>query len=95
MHVNDIFAVGLESECDVFRDELNRMVPVKTFGELRWYGSCHFTREWNMDTLTISQKTFADVVVVVFTLKAVPVSTQYFLASVLVQLTRTPSVVTG
>ena len=37
----------------------------------------------------------AVVVVVVFTLKAVPVSTQYFLTSVLVQLTRTPSVVTG
>ena len=36
------------------------------------------------------------VVVVVFTLKAVPLSTQYFLTSVLVQLTRTPSsVVTG
>ena len=35
------------------------------------------------------------VVVVVFTLKAVPVSTQYFRTSVLVQLTRTPSVVTG
>ena len=35
------------------------------------------------------------VVVVVFTLKAVPVSTQYFLTSVLVQLTRTPSAVTG
>ena len=35
------------------------------------------------------------VVVVAFTLKAVPVSTQYFLTSVLVQLTRTPSVVTG
>ena len=35
------------------------------------------------------------VVAVVFTLKAVPVSTQYFLTSVLVQLTRTPSVVTG
>ena len=35
------------------------------------------------------------VVVVVFTLKAVPVSTQYFLTSVRVQLTRTPSVVTG
>ena len=31
------------------------------------------------------------VVVVVFTLKAVPVSTQYFLTPVLVQLTRTPS----
>ena len=36
------------------------------------------------------------VVVVLFTLKAVPISTQYFLTSVLVQLTRTPSsVVTG
>ena len=35
------------------------------------------------------------IVVVVFTLKAVPVSTQYFLTSVLVHLTRTPSVVTG
>ena len=34
-------------------------------------------------------------VVVVFTLKAVPISTQYFLTSVLVQLTRTPSVITG
>ena len=38
---------------------------------------------------------FVVVVVVVFTLKAVPISTQYFLTSVLVQLTRTPSVVTG
>ena len=36
------------------------------------------------------------VVVVVFTLKAVPISTQYFLTSVLVELTRTSSsVVTG
>ena len=35
------------------------------------------------------------VVVVVFTFKTVPISTQYLLTSVLVQLTRTPSVVTG
>ena len=41
------------------------------------------------------EQTHVVVVVVVFTLKAVPVSTQYFLTSVLVQLTRTPSVVTG
>ena len=34
---------------------------------------------------------YCTVVVVVFTLKAVPISTQYFLTSVLVQLTRTPS----
>ena len=35
------------------------------------------------------------VVVDAFTLKAVPISAQYLLTSVLVQLTRTPSVVTG
>ena len=60
MHVDDIFAVGLKIRCDVFRDELNLMVPVKNLGELRWYGGCHYTREREMGTLTISQKTFAD-----------------------------------
>ena len=60
VHVDDIFAVGLKSRCDVFRDELDRMVPVKNLGELRWYGGCHYTREREMGTLTISQKTFAD-----------------------------------
>ena len=54
------FAVGFKSRCDVFRGKLNRMVPVKNLGELRWYGGFHYTREREMDTLTISQKTFAD-----------------------------------
>ena len=57
MHVDDIFAVGLKNRCDVFRDELDRMVPVKNLGELRWYGGCHYTRKREMGTLTISQKT--------------------------------------
>ena len=35
VHVNGIFAVGLKSRCDVFRDELKRMVLVKNLGELR------------------------------------------------------------
>ena len=60
VHVDDIFAVGLKSRCDVFRDELNRMVPVKNLGELRWCGGCHCTHEREMGTLTIFQKTFAD-----------------------------------
>ena len=60
VYVDDIFAVGLKSRCDVFRDELNRMVPVKNLGELRWYGGCHYIREREMGTLTISQKMFAD-----------------------------------
>ena len=36
------------------------MVPVKKLGELRWYGGCHYTREREIGTLTISQKTCAD-----------------------------------
>ena len=60
VHVDYIFAVGLKSKCDVFRDELNRMVPVKNLDELRWYGGCHYTREREMGTLTISQEPFAD-----------------------------------
>ena len=60
VHVDDMFAVGVKIRCDVFRDELNRMVLVKNLGELRWYGGCHYTREREMGTLTISQKTFAD-----------------------------------
>ena len=66
VHVDDIFSVGLKIRCDLFRDELNRMVPVKNLGELRWYGGCHYTREREMDTLTISQKYFADELVKTF-----------------------------
>ena len=75
VHVDDIFSVGLESRCDVFRDELNRMIPVKNSGELRWYGGCHYTREREMSTLAISQKTFADELVKIFSVtstKSVP-----------------------
>ena len=60
VHVDDIFAIGLKSRCEVFRDELNRMVPVKSLGELRRYGGYHYTREGKMGTLTISQTTIAD-----------------------------------
>ena len=60
VHVDDIFALGLKSGCHVFRDEFNRMVPVKSSGKLKWYGGCYYTREREMDTLTIYKKTFAD-----------------------------------
>ena len=66
VHVDDIFAVRLKSRCDVFRDESNRIVPVKHLGELRWYGGYHYTREREMGTLTIYQKMFADELVIFF-----------------------------
>ena len=36
VHVGDIFAVVEKASCDEFGRNLNRMVPVKNLGELRW-----------------------------------------------------------
>ena len=43
VHVDDIFAVG--KKCDQFGEDLNRMVPVKNLGELKWYSGCFYERE--------------------------------------------------
>ena len=32
VHVDDIFAVGVKSRCDQFREDLNRHVPVNSLG---------------------------------------------------------------
>ena len=56
VYVDDILAVGLKITCDVFRDKLNRMAPVKNLGELRWNGDCPYIREWEMGTLTYPRK---------------------------------------
>ena len=45
VHIDGIFAVGLKSRCDRFRDELNQLVPVKNVGELRCFGSSHYFRD--------------------------------------------------
>ena len=37
VHVDDIFAVGERERCDKFGADLNKSVPVKNLGELRWY----------------------------------------------------------
>ena len=66
VHVDDVFAVGLKTKCGAFRDKLNPMVSVKNLGELRWYGNCHYTREREMGTLTMPQKTFAAELVNIF-----------------------------
>ena len=44
VHVDDIFAVGKKEKCDQFGEDLNRMLPVKNLGELKWYSGC-FLRE--------------------------------------------------
>ena len=60
MHVNDIFAVGLKARCYQFYETLNRLVPINNLGELRLYAGCHFSRDWDTSTLTISQQAFTD-----------------------------------
>ena len=60
VHVDDIFAVGEKTRCDRFGRDWNQMVPVKNFGELRWYSGCFYERNWEKGMLTISQQTFAE-----------------------------------
>ena len=38
VHVDDIFAVGLKSRCNIFRDELNRMAPRHELGRTEMVG---------------------------------------------------------
>ena len=46
VHVDDIFAVGKKERCGQFGEALNRMVPVKNVGELKWYSGCFYETEW-------------------------------------------------
>ena len=60
VHVDDIFAVGEKARCDQFGRDLDRMVPVKNVGELRWYSWCFYERDWEKGVLKIFQQTFAE-----------------------------------
>ena len=60
VHVDDIFAVGLMARCDQFCEDLNRLVPINDLGELRWYASCRFSRDWDAGISTISRQAFAE-----------------------------------
>ena len=56
VHVDDICAVGKKERCDQFGKDLNRMVPVKNLGELKWY-SGFYERDREAGRLKISQQT--------------------------------------
>ena len=59
-HVDDIFAVVLKERCDRLCVDLNRTIPVKHLGELKWYGGCRNSRDRGRGTLTMSQQSFAE-----------------------------------
>ncbi|CAN0037609.1 unnamed protein product [Pylaiella littoralis] len=58
--VDDIFAVGKRERCDKFGKDLNKSVPVKNLGELRWYSGCLHERNKETGGLTISQQTYTE-----------------------------------
>ncbi|CAB1110490.1 unnamed protein product [Ectocarpus sp. CCAP 1310/34] len=60
VQVDDIFAVGERERCDKYGADLNKSVPVKNLGELRWYSGCFYERNKETGRLTISQQTFTD-----------------------------------
>ena len=60
---DDIFAVGRKEQCDRLCADLNRAIPVKNLGELELYGGCRYSRDRKRGTLTISQQSFAEVLV--------------------------------
>ena len=60
VHVFDTFAVESVKRCDRFGRDLNKLIPVKNLGEVRWYSGLHHERGWEKGTLSISQQTFAE-----------------------------------
>ena len=66
VHVDDIFSVGRKSRCDQFGRDLNQYVPITNLGELRLYAGCHFSRDLDAGTITISQQTVAETMVAKF-----------------------------
>ena len=71
VHVDDIFAVGQKEKCDRLCVDLNRTIPVKNLGDLKWYGGCRYSRDSKRVTLTISQQSFADELVKKFRVTSV------------------------
>ncbi|CAM9903911.1 unnamed protein product [Pylaiella littoralis] len=78
VHVDDIFAVGERERCDRFGMDLNKSVPVKNLGELRWYSGCFYERDMESGRLTISQQTYTEELAAEYGVewgKSVPLST--------------------
>ena len=67
----DISTVGQKERCDRLCVDLNRTIPVKNLRELKWYGGCHYSRDRERGTLTISQQTFVEELVKKFRVTSV------------------------
>ena len=71
VHVDAMFAVGQKQRCDRLCVDLNRTIPVKNLGDLKWYGGCRYSRDRKRGILTISQQSFAEELVKKFRVTSV------------------------
>ena len=71
VYVDDIFAVGQKKKCDSLCVDLNQTIPVKSLGDLKWYGGCRYSRDRKRGVLTISQESFAEELVKKFRVTSV------------------------
>ena len=71
VHVDDIFAVGQKERRDRLYVDLNRTIPVKNLGDLKWYRGCRYSRDRKRGTLTISQQSFVEELVKKFRVTSV------------------------
>ena len=72
VHVDAICAVGRKERCDDrLCVDLNRTIPVKNLGGLKWYGRCRYSRDRKRINLTISQQSFAEELVKKFRVTSV------------------------
>ena len=61
VHVDDIYAIKRkEIRGRLLCADLNRAIPVKNLGELKWYRGCRYSRDLERGSLTISQQSFAE-----------------------------------
>ena len=58
-YVDVILAAGLKERYDRLCVELNRAIPVKNLGGLKWYGGYRYSRDRERGTLTICQQNLA------------------------------------
>lgn len=57
---DDIVIAGSDKTCRYFHTALIMKFPTNNLGDLTWHAGCAFKRDWKMETLAITQKTYIE-----------------------------------
>ena len=58
VHVDDILVGGKKDACDELHSILNQKFPTTNLGEVHWYMGCAVERDWEENSIKLSQETF-------------------------------------